>query len=123
MFLSLEIRAPRKPARPELGLSEDAAWETALAAALTPALASAKPSEAFIAHLGRQLTETVRREAQEQKMREERLRIAGVVGGVVSLVGGLVFLLLWRQHRKPTATSKPAWSWGWKPVSRAHPTH
>ena len=127
MFLSHELRAPRAPARAGSSVADiDPAWETALAAALTPALASAKPSEAFVAHLGHQLTEAARSEAQEQKIREQRLRIAGVVGGVVSLVGGLVFWLLWRQHRhKPqvAAPSKPGWTWGWKPLSRAHPTH
>jgi hypothetical protein len=124
MFLSLEMQAPRAPARAEFGLNDDAAWETALAAALTPALASAKPSEAFVAHLGRRLTENARREAQEQKLREQRLRVAGAVGGIVSLVGGLVFWLLWRQHHKPqaAATAKQGWTWGWKPLSRAHPT-
>jgi hypothetical protein len=59
-------------------------------------------------------------------IREQRLRIAGVVGGIVSLVGGLVFWLLWRQHHKPQARAatpaKPGWTWGWKPLSRAHPT-
>ena len=125
MFLSLEMQSPRAPARDEFGLTDEAAWEAALASALTPALASAKPSEAFIAHLGRQLTETARREAQEQAIREQRLRIAGVVGGIVSLLGGLVFWLLWRQHRKPqaAAATKPGWNWEWKPLSRAHPTH
>jgi hypothetical protein len=123
MFLSLELHAPRASARDEFSRADDAVWEAALAAALTPALASAKPSEAFIAHLGRQLTETARREAREHQIREQRLRIAGVVGGIVSLVGGLVFWLLWRQHRKPEAAVKPGWTWEWKPLSRAHPTH
>jgi hypothetical protein len=125
MFLSIETQAPYLPGRTEAGLADDAAWETALAAALTPALSSAKPSEAFIANLGRKLADTARCEAQEQKLREERLRVAGVVGGVVSLVGGLAVWLLWRQHRKPqsAAVSKPGWTWAWKPLSRAHPTH
>ena len=122
MFLSLEMQAPHTRGRAEVGLADDAAWETALAAALTPALSSAKPSEVFIAHLGRQLTETARHEAQEQTIREQRLRIAGAVGGVVSLVGGLVVWLLWRKRHKPQAAGKPGWSWAWKPLSRAHPT-
>jgi hypothetical protein len=123
MFLSFEVKAPRATTGTEFSVVEEAAWEAALAAALTPALASAKPSEAFIAHLGRQLTDTALREAQEQKILEQRLRVASVVGGVVSLVGGVVFWLLWRQHRKPqAAAAKPGWSWGWKPLSRARPT-
>ena len=127
MFLSLELQAPHKSAQHRSGQADaDAAWETALAAALTPALASAKPSEAFVAHLGHQLTAAARREAQGQMIREQRLRIAGVVGGIVSLVGGLVFWLLWRQHHKPQARAarpaKPGWTWEWKPLSRAHPT-
>ena len=120
MFLSLEMQTPRTPTRKVSGTADPAVWEATLAAALTPALSSAKPSEAFVAHLGRQLA----REAQEQKTREQRLRVAGVVGGVLSLVGGLVFWLLWWQGRKPPAQAagKPGWSWGWKPLSRAHPT-
>jgi hypothetical protein len=130
MFWSLDLRAPRASAPPESGLPDvDAAWEAALAAALTPALASAKPSEAFVAHLGHQLVATAQSEAQEHKVREQRLAIAGVVGGIVSLVGGLVFWLLWRQHHKPhaaataAAPAKTGWTWGWKSLSRAHPTH
>jgi hypothetical protein len=129
MFWSLDLRAPRASATSESGLPDvDAAWEAALAAALTPALASAKPSGAFVAHLGHQLVATAKCEAQEHKVREQRLAIAGVVGGIVSLVGGLVFWLLWRQHHKPQATAaaaraKTGWTWGWKSLSRAHPTH
>ena len=77
MFLSLEMQTPRTPTRKVSGTADPAVWEATLAAALTPALSSAKPSEAFVAHLGRQLA----REAQEQKTREQRLRVAGVVGG------------------------------------------
>ncbi len=132
MFWSLNLQPHRATAPSEAGLPDvDAAWETALAAALTPALASAKPSEAFVAHLGHQLVKAARSEAQEHKVREQRLAIAGVVGGIVSLVGGLVFWLLWRQHHKPqaAATTTPAvpaksgWTWGFKALSRAHPTH
>ena len=125
MFLSLDMQVHYPPAQKELGPAEDAVWEAALAAALTPALSSAKPSDAFIAHLGRQLNEAARREAQTQQI----LRIAGVVGGFVSLLGGLVVWLLWRQRHqpqaaaKPPAAAKPTWTWGWKPLSRAHPTH
>jgi len=121
MLSSFDKQAPRMPAHPAAGPAEpDAAWEATVAAALTPALASAKPSEAFVAHLGRQLSEAAQREAQAQKTREERLRIAGAVGGIVSLVGGLVFWLVWRQHHKPGAAAKPGWVLGLKPLSRAH---
>jgi hypothetical protein len=127
MFLSLEMQAPRTSARPEAGFAEvDPKWEAALAEALTPALSSGRPAEAFVAHLGRQLAETARCEAQEQKILEQRLRAASIVGGVVSLVGGLVFWLFWRQRHKPQTAApaaKPGWTWGWKPLSRAHPTH
>jgi len=128
MSWSLDLRTPHASASAESSLPEvDAAWETALAAALTPALASAKPTEAFVAHLGHQLTVAARREAEGQKVREQRLAVAGVVGGIVSLVGGLVFWLLWRQHHlkpqvKAAAPAKPGWTWGWKTLSRAHPT-
>ena len=121
MLSSFDKQAPRMPAHPAAGPAEpDAAWEATVAAVLTPALASAKPSEAFIAHLGRQLSEAAQREARAQKTREERLRIAGAVGGIVSLVGGLVFWLVWRQHHKPGAAAKPGWVLGLKPLSRAH---
>ena len=132
MFWSLDLQPHRTAAPSESGLPDvDAAWEAALAAALTPALASAKPSEVFVAQLGRQLVKAARSEAQERKVREQRLAIAGVVGGIVSLVGGLVFWLLWRQHHKPqgaaaptpAAPAKSGWTWGWKALSRAHPTH
>ncbi len=131
MFWSLDLQPPRASAPSESGQPDvDAAWEAALAAALTPALASAKPSEAFVAHLGHQLVKAARSEAQEHKVREQRLAIAGVVGGVISLVGGLVVWLLWRQYHKPQAAAattsaapaKTGWTWGWKSLSRAHPT-
>ncbi len=132
MFWSLNLQPPRASAASESGQPDvDAAWEAAMAAALTPALASAKPSEAFVAHLGHQLVTAARSEAQEHKVREQRWAIAGVVGGVVSLVGGLVVWLLWRQYHKPQAAAattaaapaKTGWTWGWKSLSRAHPTH
>lgn len=121
MVSSFDPQAPRTPAQSAAGQAEpDAAWEATVAAALTPALASARPSEAFVAHLGRQLAEAAQREAQAQKTREQRLRIAGAVGGAVSLVGGLVFWLVWRQHHKPGAVAKPGLTWGLKSLSRAH---
>ena len=121
MLSSYDRQAPRTPAQPAAGPAEpDAAWEATVAAALTPALASAKPSEAFVAHLGRQLSAAAQRDAQEQKTREQRLRIAGAVGGVISLVGGLVFWLVWRQHHKPGEGAKPGWALGLKSLSRAH---
>ncbi len=124
MFQSFDMQAPRAPARPVAGQADaEAAWEATLAQALTPALASAKPSEAFVSHLGRKLTEAAQRETQAQKAREQRLRVAGAVGGAVSLVGGLVFWLVWRQHHKPGAAAKPGGTWGWKPLSRAHPAN
>jgi len=121
MLSSFDKQAPRTPAHPAAGPAEpDAAWEATVAAALAPALASAKPSEAFVAHLGRQLSAAAQRDAQEQKTREQRLRIAGAVGGVISLVGGLVFWLVWRQHHKPGTPAKPGLAWGLKSLSRAH---
>ena len=120
MFLSVEMQTPpRNPARGELG--QAAAWEATVAAALTPALSSAEPAEVFVAHLGRQLAETARGEAQAQKLREQQLRVAGMVGGAVSLLGGLVVWLVWRQAHKPDG--KPGWSWAWKPQPRAHLSH
>ncbi len=124
MLSSFDQQAPHTPAHPAAGTQEpDAAWEATVAAALTPALASGKPSEAFVAHLGRQLSEAAQRDAQAQKTRDQRLRIAGAVGGVISLVGGLVFWLVWRHHHKPGEGAKPGWALGLKSLSRARPAH
>ena len=126
MFLPLDSETTRLRPQAEIGPAEQAAWEEALATTLTPAMASARPSSAFVAQLGQRLAETAKRDALEQQRREERLRTARLVGGVFSVVGGLVVWLLWRQHHKTEslAPSKPAFSWGFKPLTRAHhPAH
>jgi hypothetical protein len=107
----------------DLNLAEQQALERALAQALAPARFAAEPSEKFVARLGQQLVETARREEEAQLRREQQLRTASLVGGVASVVGGLLVWLLWRQHHKASdagAGSKPVVAWSIKPFSRAH---
>ena len=121
MFMSLDFPAVKTTAPETLGRTDEAAWEAALALALTPALSSAKPSEAFIAHLGWQLAETARREYRVEPTRGQRWAMAGVVGGILSLAGGVLVWLLWRQRRQPRTGGKADWN-GWKSVFRTpHP--
>jgi hypothetical protein len=118
MFLPLEaVDVTEK----ELSLAEQSALEGALAQALAPARSAAQPSEKFVARLGKQLMESARLEAEAQARRGQQLRTAGLVGGVASVVGGVVVWLVWRQHHKVgDPNCKPVVAWSAKPLSRAH---
>jgi hypothetical protein len=98
MSLSLEMTETK---REEFGLAEQAALEGALANALFVVV----PSDKFVAQLGQHLAEAAKRDAEAERRRERRLRTAGLVGGVFSVLGGLVVWLLWRKrHDKAPLT-------------------
>jgi hypothetical protein len=98
MSLTLEMTETK----PEVfGLAEQAELEGALANAMFVAA----PSDQFVTQLGQHLAQAAKREAEAERLREQRLRTASVVGGVVSVLGGLVVWLLWRKrHNKAPLT-------------------
>ncbi len=100
MSLSLEMSGTK-----EAGLSP--AEQAALERALPQVLVVVAPSDKFVAQLGQHLTEAARREAAAEQRRDRQLRTAGLVGGVVSVLGGLVVWLLWRRLH-PKAPLAPA---------------
>ena len=98
MSLTLEMTETKQEA---FGLAEQAALEGALANAMFVVA----PSDKFVAQLGQHLADSAKREGEAERRREQRLRTAGVVGGVFSVIGGLVVWLLWRKrHNKAPLT-------------------
>jgi hypothetical protein len=95
MSLSLEMTETK---RDELSLAEQAALERTLSKALFVVV----PSDKFVAQLGQHLAEAAKHEAEAEQRRERRLRTAGLVGGLFSVLGGLVVWLLWRKRHGKT---------------------
>ncbi len=84
----------------KLTLAQQAALEGAWASALTPALSAGRPSSQFATQLSQQLSAAARKAWEAQQRHERQLRTASLVGGLFSVVGGVVVWLLWRQRHK-----------------------
>jgi len=122
MSLPLETK---EMAAHELSVPEQVGLERALAAWVVN-LPAARPADDFVTRLGQQLVAAHKRDFERQHRNANRLRVAGIVGGVASLVGGVLVWLLWRQrrHRPESAAAgvQPSLAGGIKPLFRArHP--
>jgi hypothetical protein len=120
MSLPLEMT---KSAERELSGPEQIGLERALTVwALT--LPAARPADDFVTRLGQKLEKNATREADRHRQQVRQLRAAGIIGGVASVVGGVVVWVLWRQRRHQTddATGgvQPLLASGIKPFLRAH---
>ena len=120
MSLPLETK---EMAVQELSVPEQVGLERTLAA-WAVYLPAARPADEFVTRLGQQLVMTRKREYERQHRNARRLRVAGIIGGVASLVGGVVVWVLWRQRRHrpegPTACLQAPSASGIKLLLRAH---
>ena len=79
---------------------EQAAWEFALTAALTPVL----PAPAFVARLGYDLIEAAASRLEARQRRHQVWWTVGWVGGsILTVVGGLVGLRFWQRRSAQSA--------------------
>ncbi len=83
--------------------NEQQALERVIEETFAPVL----PSELYVSELEQELVETAKRQYEIQQHMEQGLHVMGWIGGgLLSIVGGVLMWLLWRQHRIKKPSTK-----------------